>query len=320
MMLLAGPGFKGGKGCVGLPFRGDRFARIRTRADAGMWGRELEDLVRAASGGMLVGIPLLYTMEVWWIGSSTGPARMLAVLLFSFVPVLLLTRTSGFRSSKDVRLADAALDSVDAVALGVVCVAVILVLLREITATTPLAEGLGKVVYEALPFSIGVALARHFLRRSRDSDDDGGAEGDGGGSPMPETGLNATLADMGATVIGAVFVAFNIAPTDEVPMLAAASSPPWLLAILVASVLISYCIVFEAGFSSQSKRRQQQGVLQHPATETVACYLVSLLSAAGMLWLFQNLDPGSPWHVSLSHVVVLGLPACIGGSAGRLAV
>ncbi len=50
------------------------------------------------------------------------------------------------------------------------------------------------------------------------------------------------------------------------------------------------------------------------------CYFVSLLAAAFMLWLFQNLDPASPWTMSVDHVVLLGLPACVGGAAGRLAV
>ncbi len=270
---------------------------------------------------MLIGIPLLYTMEVWWIGSYTGPERMLAVLVFTFVPVFLLNRTSGFRSSKDVRLVDAAVDSVEAVALGLLCVTGVLVLLREITMTTPLAEVVGKVVYEALPFSLGVGLARHFLRRSRDEGDGGEAGGKEDAAPAgPDTSLNATISDVGATVIGSVFIAFNIAPTDEIPMMAAASSPTWLLAILVASLLISYCIVFEAGFSSQAKRRHQQGWFQRPLTETVMCYLVSLVSAGLMLWIFQNLSLDAPWSVTVSHVVILGLPAAVGGAAGRLAV
>lgn len=290
---------------------------------AGQWLRELEDVVRGASGGMLIGIPLLYTMEVWWIGSYTGPERMLAVLLFTFVPVFLLNRTSGFRSAKDVRLVDAAVDTVEAVALGLLCVTGVLVLLREITMTTPLAELVGKVVYEALPFSLGVGLARHFLRRSRDEGDEGD-EGetdeaaDAGGAP--DASLNATISDVGATVIGSVFIAFNIAPTDEIPMLAAATSPTWLLAIVGASLLISYCIVFEAGFSSQAKRRRQQGWFQRPLTETVACYLVSLISAGFMLWIFQNLRLDAPWSLTVSHVAILGLPAAVGGAAGRLAV
>ena len=285
--------------------------------------------MRGAAGGMLIGVPLLYTMEVWWIGSSTAPARMAAVLLFSFVPVFFLMRISGFRESEDSRAVDAVIDSVDAVALGIVCVTLILVLLREVTLSTPPAEVVGKVVYEAVPFSIGVALASNFLRRSRgagDGDGDGGGGGDGEsgsdrrGQPTQAGGLQSTVADIGATVIGAVFVAFNIAPTDEIPMLAAASSPASLLAIVLASLVISYGIVFEAGFSSQEKRRQQLGVLQRPLTETAVCYLVSLLAAAFMLWLFQNLDLTSPRTMALEHVVLLGLPACVGGAAGRLAV
>ena len=277
--------------------------------------------MRGASGGMLIGIPLLYTMEVWWIGSSTAPSRMAAVLLFSFLPVFFLMRISGFRRSKDARAVDAVVDSVDALALGIVCVTAVLILLREVTLTTPPAEVVGKVVYEALPFAIGVALARHFLQRSRDAGDDEGEDDDSttAEATTDRTGLHNTVADIGATVIGAVFVAFNIAPTDEIPMLAAATSPTWMLAMVAASLFVSYCIVFEAGFSSQAKRRQQRGVLQHPLTETVVCYLVSLLAAAFMLWLFQNLDLASPWTMSLQHIVLLGLPACVGGAAGRLA-
>ena len=47
------------------------------------WAEELNEVVRGASGGMLFGIPLLYTMEVWWIGSFTSPIRMLSVLAAS---------------------------------------------------------------------------------------------------------------------------------------------------------------------------------------------------------------------------------------------
>lgn len=44
------------------------------------WKREINDLIRGTSGGFLFGIPLVYTMEVWWIGSYTQPPLMLAVL------------------------------------------------------------------------------------------------------------------------------------------------------------------------------------------------------------------------------------------------
>jgi putative integral membrane protein (TIGR02587 family) len=282
--------------------------------------RELDDLVRAACGGMLFGIPLLYTMEVWWVGSISDPRLLLAVLAVTFAVVFLLNRTSGFRSTRDVRMSDSLKDSVEAVAIGLVCVFAILVLLREITSRTPLDEALGKIVYEATPFVIGVGMARHFLRGDRTAgDDEDAADGAdaGAGDDRP---INATLADVGATLLGAVFIAFNIAPTDEIPMITAALSPAWICAVVAVSLLVSYGIVFAAGFGSQAARREQPGIIQHPITETVFCYLIALIAAAAMLWFFQRWGSGDPFDMVLHQSIVLGLPAAIGGAAGRLVV
>lgn len=274
------------------------------------WSNELNDIIRGASGGFLFGIPLLYTMEVWWIGSSTKPAQMSIAIITTFIVVFLLTRTEGFRKTKDIRWRDAAIDSVEAIAIGIVCAAVILFLLREITPETPLQQALGKIIFEGLPFALGVALASGFLSGDRYQSSDSDSE------PM----INPTLADIGATLIGAMIIAFNIAPTDEIPMLAAAISPPWQLAIIAASLLISYGIVFAADFTSQAKRQQQRGIFQRPLSETVMAYLVSLVASAFMLFFFHKLSFDDPWSVWLGYTLVLGLPATVGGAAGRLAV
>ncbi|HUS61664.1 MAG TPA: TIGR02587 family membrane protein [Acidimicrobiales bacterium] len=265
---------------------------------------------------MLFGIPLIYTMEVWWVGSSTAPLRLFAILGLTFSLVVLLNRTSGFRSTSDVRTSDALMDSIEALAVAIVSVTAILVLLREITTTTPLAEALGKIAYEATPFAIGIGLASHFLRRGRAEGDDS----DGGSAHGSGHSINPTLADIGATLVGALFIGFNIAPTDEVPMITAAMGPVWIIALIGASLVISYCIVFVAGFSNSEQRQSQAGILQHPVTETVVAYLLSLAAAALMLWFFQRFHSGEPWDVRLSRVIVLGLPAAVGGAAGRLAV
>jgi len=305
------------------------------------WDEELEDLIRGASGGFLFGIPLLYTMEVWWIGSYTEPPLMLVILAVTFIIVFLLNRTDGFRQISPDRPITAAMDSVEAIAIGTVCTTGILILLREITGNTPLDEAVGKIVLEGVPFSIGVALARSILQGERNeseknansqsesqpesrinsqSQEDSGSEAITSPPPLSLPAFNTTLADIGATLIGTIFVAFNIAPTDEVPMLVAAASPPWLIAIILTSLAISYSIVFLAGFTTQKKRVQQQGIFQHPLTETVVCYLISLVAAALMLWFFHRLTFADPWTSWLKHGVILGLPATIGGAAGRLAV
>jgi putative integral membrane protein (TIGR02587 family) len=252
-------------------------------------------------------------MEVWWVGTYTEPTRVLGVLLLTFVPVFILNRTSGFRPGKDVRLSDAVIDSIETVAIGLVTSALLLTLFREITPDTPLNEIVGKVAFEAMPFGIGIALAQHFLRRGRtDGDDD--SDGD-----ASRSNLRATLVDVGATTIGAVFIAFNIAPTDEVPMIANALGSYGLVLVILVSLLVSFCIVFVAGFRNEDVRHAQEGLFQHPTTETVACYLLSLIASAVMLWSYQRLDASAPWQETLSHIIVLGLPACVGGAAGRLA-
>lgn len=283
--------------------------------------QELDDLVRAACGGMLFGVPLLYTMEVWWVGSTSRPVLLLPVLATIFGLLFLLNRTSGFRTTRDVRMVDSLKDSVEGVAVALLCVLGVLVLLREIDGSTPVVEALGKIVYEAMPFAIGVGMASHFLRgdRTADDDDEAGGGPDAGG-PAGDQDINATLVDVGATLLGAVFIAFNIAPTDEVPLLTAAMSPAWICAVVGVSLLVSYGIVFAAGFGSQEDRRRSAGVIQHPITETLFCYLLALVAAAFMLWFFQRWEPGDPFDMVLHQTIVLGLPAAVGGAAGRLVV
>jgi putative integral membrane protein (TIGR02587 family) len=296
-------------------------ARRRRRRQA--WKAEVEELVRGACGGFLFGIPLLYTMEMWWIGSIVSPPMMLAALVVSYGVVFLLNRTEGFRRVQEEGSRQAAMDSVEAIALGLLCTALVLVLLQEITLQTPLDEALGKLIYESVPFTLGVALANQFLRGERNAQSDSSSESSSGSSSSPNESsneLHATLSDVGATLIGSTIIAFNIAPTDEVPMLAAAIPVPWLLGIIAISLLVSYGIVFEAGFTKQERRMQQQGLFQRPSGETVAAYLISLAAAAVMLWFFQQLHFSDPWSMWLRYTLVLGLPATIGGAAGRLAI
>jgi putative integral membrane protein (TIGR02587 family) len=276
------------------------------------WRDELRDQVRGFAGGMLFGIPLLFTMEVWWVGSHAPAGELAAVLALTLVVVFLLNRLAGFRDDKPRTTAQAAQDSVESVAMGLLVSALVLVALRELTLTTPLDEALGKVVYHSVTASIGVSLAAQFFRGSADTTED---DGDGSGG-----GLAGTVVDLGATAIGAMFVCSAIAPTDEIPMLSGGTSPAWLLVVMAFSLVVSYCVVFVSGFANEKQRRAQQGVLQRPATETMAAYLVALMVAALMLVVFKRVDLAEAWHIWLPDVLLLGLPAAVGGAAGRLAV
>ncbi len=282
------------------------------------WADEGIDLVRAASGGLLFGVPLFYTMEVWWIGSHTEPWQMLLILGLLFLALLALNATAGFRRSRDVGRAEVLEDSIEALAVGIVATVAVLVLLRQVTLDTPTPTGLGRIVNECIPFCLGVGVARFLLEGDPGMADDDGSGADAAGAPEDEAALNGTVADIGATALGAAFIGLAIAPTDEVPMLASAMDPAWQVLVVVASLVISYAVVFVAGFSGQDRRHRQLGVFQRPVTETLLTYLVALVVAAALLWIFQR-ELGPPSDL-LARTVVLGLPTAVGGAVGRLAI
>lgn len=284
-------------------------------ASSSIWQRELLNLLRGASGGFLFGVPLLYTVEVWWIGSSTTPAWMLLALSLTFFVVYLLNQSEGFRCCLEIKPIDALMETVEAMAIGIICACFALILLCRITLETPLNEALGKLVFECIPFAIGVALARSTLRGDRSIRTVQKTR------RRPQNGIfQALLADLDATLIGALIIAFSIAPTEEVSLLSASISPLWLLLIILSSLALSYCIVFVAGLTHENERRQQEGFLQRPINETLICYFVCLLASALMLWFFQQLSWDDPWQEWLSDTLILGLPATIGGAAGRLVI
>ncbi|PHM07479.1 TIGR02587 family membrane protein [Nostoc sp. 'Peltigera malacea cyanobiont' DB3992] len=287
-----------------------------------VWKNEINDIIRGACGGFLFGIPLLYTMEVWWIGSLAKAQFIMTAIALMFIVVYLLNQIEGFRKRRYSWLAaQAAIDTVEAIAIGIACSTFVLLLLRELTPETSLKESLGKIIFESVPFALGVALANQLLGEAENSNGKGqGSERENNTTKNKGDELHATFTDVGGTLIGATIIAFNIAPTDEIPMLAAATSPPWELAMIAASLLISYGIVFQAGFSNQQKRKEQKGIFQRPSSETIMSYLVSLLAGAFMLWFFQKLTLSDPWTMWLDHTLILGLPATIGGAAGRLAI
>jgi uncharacterized membrane protein len=85
----------------------------------------------------------------WLSDISTFNVGSLAT---TFVVVFLLNRTEGFRKTKSKQFLDTLMDSVEALAIGIVCATFMLILLGEIQLGTPLNEALGKLILESAPF------------------------------------------------------------------------------------------------------------------------------------------------------------------------
>ena len=97
--------------------------------------------------------------------------------------------------------------------------------------------------------------------------------------------------------------------------------PVWNLPLVVVlSLLVSYIVVFAAGFSGEPRPRTSICPMQHPILETGGAYGVALLVALTSLWLFGHVDRATEALLVLEKTVLLGFPAEIGAAAGRIAI
>jgi len=289
----------------------------QTRPRDNPWAREADDLLRGLTGGFLVGIPLLYTVETWWIGQTISMPRALAFLLCAYGINLAFVTGLGFRGRKAGAFHPLT-EALEATALAVIATTVTLALLHQLHPGLALDAIVGRIAVDTLPVSLGVSVAHAVLapRETR-------LGGEGGGDdalPGGHGALKSLVLDLGASFGGALFVSMNIAPTEEIPMLATEVPHGYLPLLVVFSLGLSYAIVFEAGFGGQDRRRRSAGPFQHPLPETTLAYLVSLITCTGALLLYRQISLGDDWFVAYAQIVLLGLPAAIGAAAGRLAI
>src|SRR5918992_1132712 len=118
-------------------------------------------LARAFAGAIIFALPLLMTMEMWWLGFYMDRLR-LALFLLVLLPLLVgLSYHAGFEESSSWR--HDLLSAGVALAVGFSAAAVVLVLLAVVTFDMSADEVFGKIALQAIPGSIGALLARSQL-------------------------------------------------------------------------------------------------------------------------------------------------------------
>lgn len=266
-------------------------------ADAELW----LGLARAVAGALLFGLPVFMTMEMWRLGFTIPPLR-LALFLTLSVPLLAgLAYLAGFR--RDVGWLDAVVDGLVAWLIGAITTAAALALFGALATDMSLAEIAGKVALVAVPAGIGAALASSQL-------------GDSDREDREES--QSYLGELFLMLAGAVFLAFNIAPTDEVPAIAMQQASPWLaVSLVLISLLVLHGFVYGVGFRGGHGVRPGRRPLGELLGLTLPGYLIALLASAYVLWTFGRLE-GLGFGAMLHVVLVLGLPASVGAAAARL--
>ena len=254
-------------------------------------------------------LPLLYTMEMWWAGFTSQPERLLCYVAATFALLLGYNRFSGMR--RDASWLEVAIDSVEEMGLGLLTAALMLFLLGRMTSEMELDELLGKLVVEAMTVAIGVSIGTSQLGGDSSVDEqDKGVKKDSA-QEEPHLGGQIVLA-----LCGAVLFAANVAPTDEIIMIAHSVSSWHLIGLALFSIAFSALILFYSEFRGSKRFASQDGTV-HVFGMTALTYSVALLASMMILWFFGRFD-GEPIITCVGQTVVLGVAGALGASAGRL--
>ena len=257
---------------------------------------------RAFAGAVFFSLPLLMTMEMWWLGFYMGRAH-LALLMVVMLPVLVgIDRYSGFEHTSTWR--QDVLDALVAYAVGFVAAAALLYLFGVIDFSMPAREVVGKVALQAVPASYGAVLAGSQL---------------GGVDPAEErrrrrAGYGGELFFM---LAGALFLAFNVAPTEEMVVISYQMTPWHALALAAASLAVMHAFVFAVEFHGAPAVGATVRGASIFLRFTVVGYAAALLVSAYVLWTFGRFQGEAPLVISM-HTVVLAFPATLGAAGARL--
>ncbi|HJR62987.1 MAG TPA: TIGR02587 family membrane protein [Gemmatimonadaceae bacterium] len=278
----------------------------------------LREYGRGIAGGLIFSLPLIYTMEMWWAGISVRPERLIVYVLVTFVLLLGYNRYVGLR--RDDSWIEVGIDSIEEMGLGLLISALMLFLLGRLDADEGAHELIGKIVIEAMTVAVGVSVGTAQLGgwpRERNGGrvrEDTGMRG--AGTAREARGAGWFYGQLVIAFCGAVLFAANIAPTEEIPMIAAHTTTWRLLGLSLLAVALGGLILYYSGFTG-ADRYVSHGGIANALVGSVITFAVALVASTLLLWFFGRFD-GAGTALVASQVLVLAFVATLGASAGRL--
>lgn len=254
-----------------------------------------KEYVRGVAGGLLFALPLLLTREVWNIGARGEPGRMLAGIAGSLVLLLLFNRVAGLR--EDASWKEVVIDSIEEYGLGVVIAAFVLFATGRLSTDDSLATVAGSLTVGAISTSLGTSFGTAQLGENPEG---------------VHEGIGAQLA---VALCGAVIVAANIAPTQEVAIVAAEAGPGRLLLWLIVS-MAGVATLAGAGVLRKAEPFVKDGIIPRRLFAVAATWLVATGASVGLLAFFGRFE-GEGLRSIVGQTVVLSIPAAIGATLGR---
>ncbi|HXH32671.1 MAG TPA: DUF2391 family protein [Bacteriovoracaceae bacterium] len=295
--------------------------KFKSDQDPHGFGQEFDDLMRGISGGLIFGMPLLYTMEVWYESLLFPSGVLMALFFFALILNVLFSYFAGLRENHSAkRLLYAVDDGVTSIGLSVVLAFLILWALNQIELSGNLRDTVAKVILEASVFSIGVTFTNYkFKKRAQSKQVRGPLESWKLLQTPEKKQLNKDLGDLLAASTGAFVYSFNVAPTEEILVIAASVSPLNLCLIVGMELVVCYIVLYASGLRNHVSF-DEGSFFQKPLNEVLLTVSISVLVSVVLVRTigFGELQFTDPNFIPA--VVILGFPAVVGGAAGRLVV
>jgi putative integral membrane protein (TIGR02587 family) len=114
--------------------------------------------------------------------------------------------------------------------------------------------------------------------------------------------------------VGALFLAFNLAPTEEMVQIAAGLGKWGAIVLMLASLAAMHTFVYAVAFRGSPEDHRTASGWSVLMRFTIAGYGLTLAISAYMLWSFGRLD-GLSAAAALESIAVLGF---LGAAAARL--
>ena len=257
------------------------------------------DLAHDFGGAIVFSVPLLMTMEMWWLGFYMDRFRLALFIGLAFMLVLGLSYFEGGEETFKIEV----LDAFVACAVGYTIAAGMLFLLGIIKPGMSADELTGKIALHAIPCSIGAILARRQL----------GAEE----THKEQRRVEQYAGKIFLMGVGAIFLAFQLAPTEEM-VLIAQQITGWHAAVL-AIVSLGIMQAFLTSIEGRGKEPIFSASLFWGVflRLTVVGYALALFISLYVLWTFGRLE-GMAIPEAMISIFVLGFPAAVGAAAARL--
>ncbi|MDQ3072004.1 MAG: TIGR02587 family membrane protein [Bacteroidota bacterium] len=249
--------------------------------------QSLKEYGRGAVGGLLFSLPLLYTMEVWWSGIIVPPSHLLIYFITFSILLLGYNRYAGLR--KDADWEHIVIDSIEEIGLGIIISSLLLWLLGRIDfKAMDENEIANRIIIEAVTIAIGISVGTAQL--GGENNKDKGKTGDE--KTKHKNGLALLSEHSVLALCSGMLIGSNIAPTQEIAVIAAGLPPINILILALLSIVLTASVLFFLNFKGGKDLGDD-----HPVFNLVnaACLSFSLALAASafMLWFFGRFDNNS---------------------------